>query len=268
MEFKNRSILITGASGGIGATLAEHLAREGARLTLVARRQAELQATVDRLIGLGAEATSVVGDINDPTIQQRAVETAVNTYGQLDLLINNAGNVRAGRLEHLRPQEIQSMISLNLTTPILLTRLALPALRANGQGAVVNISSGFGLVAGPFYEVYAATKAGIAKFGEGLRRELLGEGVSVHTVYPGATRTPMMESNGAGPELGFFYQTAEEVAQIVLSGLKAGQAEIITAPEERRAFFKRNIESPEEIDAFYEGIKDRLEEAVKHHSTV
>jgi uncharacterized oxidoreductase len=268
MEFKDRSILITGASGGIGATLAEHLAREGARLILVARRQAELQTTVDRLTSMGAQATGVVGDINDPDVQQRAVNAAVNTYGQLDMLINNAGNVRAGRLEHLQPQDIQAMISLNLTTPILLTRLALPALRANGQGAVVNVSSGFGLVAGPFYEVYAATKAGIAKFGEGLRRELLGEGVSVHTVYPGATRTPMMESNGAGPELGFIYQTAEEVAQIVLNGLKAEQAEIVTAPEERRAFFKRNIENPEEVDAFYKGIKDRLEEAVKHHSTI
>lgn len=268
MEFKNRSILITGASGGIGATLAEHFAREGAHLTLVARRSTELQATVDHLIDMGAQATGVVGDINGPEIQQRAIQVAVDTYGQLDMLVNNAGNVRAGRLEQLQPQDIQAMISLNLTTPILLTRLALPALRAHGQGAVVNISSGFGLVAGPFYEVYAATKSGLARFGEGLRRELLGEGVSVHTVYPGATRTPMMESNGAGPELGFFYQTAEEVAQIVLSGLKEDQAEIMTAPEERRAFFQRNIERPEEVDAFYRGIKDRLEEAVKHHSTV
>lgn len=268
MNLKDRSILITGASGGIGATLAEHFVREGARLTLVARREAALQSTIDRLRQQGGQASGVVGDITDVAVQRRAVSSAVETYGQLDMLVNNAGNVRAGRLETLSPEDIHSMITLNLTAPILLTRLALPALRTHGQGAVVNISSGFGLVGGPFYQVYAATKAGIARFGEALRRELLGEGVSVHTVYPGATQTPMMESNAAGPELGFFYQTAEEVAQIIVSGLKADQSEIITAPEERRAFFKRNIEHPEEVDAFYMGIKERLEDAVKKHSSL
>lgn len=268
MNLKERSILITGASAGIGATLAEHLAREGARLTLVARREDALQATVDRITGQGGQASGVVGDITDLGVQQQAIASAVDTHGRLDVLVNNAGNVRAGRLENLTPEDIGSMINLNLTTPILLTRLALPALRAHGQGAVVNVSSGFGLVGGPFYQVYAATKAGVARFGEALRRELLGEGVSVHTVYPGATRTPMMESNAAGPELGFFYQTAEEVAQIIVLGLKADQPEIITAPEERRGFFKRNTEHPEEVDAFYAGIKDRLEEAVKNHSSL
>ncbi|GGK43686.1 short chain dehydrogenase [Deinococcus malanensis] len=268
MNLIKRSILITGASGGIGATLADHLAREGARLTLVARREGALQATLDRITSEGGHATGVVGDITDPVVQQRAISQALDTCGQLDMLVNNAGNVRAGRLENLSSEDIQAMINLNLITPILLTRLALPALRAGGQGAVVNISSGFGLVGGPFYQVYAATKAGLARFGESLRRELLGEGVSVHTVYPGATRTAMMESNAAGPELGFIYQTAEEVARIVVAGLLADEPDIITAPQERRTFIKLNIERPGEVDAFYAGIKDRLEEAVKDHSSL
>lgn len=268
MNIQNSSVVITGASGGIGAVLAEHLAREGARLTLVARRAEALHATVDRIREQGGQASAVVGDITDPEVQHRALAQAAETYGQLDILINNAGNVRAGRLEQLEPEEILAMINLNLTTPILLTRLALPTLRAQGRGAVVNVSSGFGLVGGPFYQVYAATKAGLARFGEALRRELLGEGVSVHTVYPGATRTPMMESNAAGPELGFIYQTAEEVVQIIVEGLKQDQAEIITAPPERRALFRRNAEHPGEVDTFYAGIKDRLEEAVRHHSTL
>ncbi|AFZ66256.1 SDR family NAD(P)-dependent oxidoreductase [Deinococcus peraridilitoris] len=268
MNLQERSILITGASGGIGATLAEHFAREGTRLTLVARRADALQATVDRVIREGAQATGVIGDITDPAVQERAVRQAVDTFGRLDMLVNNAGNVRAGRLENLTPEDILAMINLNLTAPILLTRVALPALRGDGGGAVVNISSGFGLVGGPFYQVYAATKAGIARFGEALRRELQGEGVSVHTVFPGATRTAMMESNAAGPELGFHYQTADEVARIVIDGLKADQTDIITAPEERRAFFRKNIEQPEQVDAFYASIKDRLEVAVKDHSSL
>jgi uncharacterized oxidoreductase len=108
--------------------------------------------------------------------------------------------------------EVVAQITLNLTAPILLTRAALPALRASGEGLVVHVSSGIGLVGLPFYATYAGTKAGIARFGEALRREMYGEGVHVLTVYPGATSTPMMASSQAGPEHGFQYETPEDVA--------------------------------------------------------
>ena len=93
------------------------------------------------------------------------------------MLVNNAGSVRAGRLEDVDADEVRSQIEINLIAPILLTQAALPALRKSGDAVVVNVSSGFGLVGMPFYAAYAATKAGIAHFGEALRRELYGEGV-------------------------------------------------------------------------------------------
>src|SRR3546814_4653331 len=95
------------------------------------------------------------------------------------------------------------MIDVNLVAPIHLTRAALPALRQSGDAMVVNIASGIALVGAPFYATYAAAKAGVAGFGESLRRELKGEGVHVLTAFPGGTDTPMMKSNRAGPELGF-----------------------------------------------------------------
>ena len=100
--------------------------------------------------------------------------------------------MRAGRLEATSEAEIEAMVTVDLLAPILLTRAALPALRASGDAAVVNVTSGIALMGAPFYTTYAAVKAGLARFGEALRRELKGEGVHVLTIYPGATDTPMM----------------------------------------------------------------------------
>jgi len=97
---------------------------------------------------------------------------------------------------------VLAQIALNLSAPILLTRAALPALKASGDGRVVNTSSGLALIGMPFYTTYAATKAGIAHFGEALRRELCGEGVHVLNVFPGATSTPMMTSSEATADTG------------------------------------------------------------------
>src|SRR3546814_3147537 len=138
--------------------------------------------------------------------------------GGLDILINEAGGGRAGRLENIAEVELQAMIDVNLVAPILLTRAALPALRQSGDAMVVNIASGIALVGAPFYATYASAKAGVAGFGESLRRELKGEGVHVLTAFPGGTDTPMMKSNRAGPELGFSRKPAPAVSEPMARG--------------------------------------------------
>ncbi len=124
---------------------------------------------------------------------------AHDALGGLDILVNNAGGVRAGRLDALSKDEICAMIEVNLTAPMLLTQTALPSLRRSGQGLIVNVSSGIALIPLPFYTAYAATKAGIASFGDALRREPAGEGIDVLTVFPTATDTPMMKTSGMNP---------------------------------------------------------------------
>lgn len=268
MELSQKSVLLTGAGSGIGRATAVELARKEARMTLVGRRREPLEETARLVSETGGEAQVISGDVTDPEVRQRAVEAAVERFGGLDVLINNAGAVRAGRLENVDAGDIQTQIEANLAAPILLTRTALPALQDSGDAAIVNVSSGFGLVGMPFYATYAATKAGIAHFGEALRRELYGEGVHVMTIYPGATETPMMESNEGGPELGFEYESPEDVAEALVAGLEAGELEVVRGAEDRSAMTQMSREQPRELDEQVAQMKDELESAVADHRSM
>ena len=268
MELSQKSVLLTGAGSGIGRATANELARKGARITLVGRRREPLEETARLVSETGGEAQVISGDVTDPEVRQRAVESAVERFGSLDILINNAGAVRTGRLENVDAEEIQTQIEANLAAPILLTRTALPTLRDSGDAAIVNVSSGFGLVGMPFYATYAATKAGIAHFGEALRRELYGEGVHVMTIYPGATETPMMESNEGGPELGFEYESPEDVAAALVAGLESGELEVVRGAEDRSAMTQMSREQPRELDEQVAQMKGDLESAVANHSSM
>ena len=268
MNLSDKSILVTGAGSGIGRVCAVEFARKGARLTLVGRRQEPLEET-DRLVAeTGSEAQVVPGDVRNQEVRQRAVEAAIERFGGLDILVNSAGAVRAGRLENVDAEEIQAQIEVNLTAPILLTRTALPALRDSGDAAIVNVSSRFGLVGMPFYSAYGATKAGIAHFGEALRRELFGEGVHVITVYPGATETPMMESNEAGPDLGFEYESPEAVADAIVAGVESEELEIVRGAEDRSEVTEMSRERPRELDEQVAQMKKELEAAVADHRSI
>jgi short-subunit dehydrogenase len=272
IDLSDKSVLVTGAGSGIGRAVAIALARKGASLTLIGRREEPLQETAnlakDAGRETGGEAQVVSGDITDPTTRERVIKAAFESFGGLDVLVNSAGAVRAGRLENVDVEEIRAQIEANLVAPILLTRVALPALRQSGDAAVVNMSSGLGLVGMPFYSVYGATKAGIALFGEALRRELFGEGVHVMTVYPGPTETPMMESSEAGPELGIEYEPPEDVAEALVAGLEAGELEIVRGAEDRSALTQMSREQPRELDEQVAQIKGDLERAVANHRSL
>ena len=107
----------------------------------------------------------------------------------------------------------------------------MPSLRASGEAMVINVTSGIALIGAPFYATYAAAKAGLARFGEALRRELKGEGIHVLTLYPGATETPMMKTNRAGPELGFNREPASAVAAATIAGIEADAFEVVRGGE-------------------------------------
>jgi uncharacterized oxidoreductase len=268
MDLTDRSILLTGAGGGIGRSLALQLSALAPRLTLVGRRTEPLEELASLARDQGAQAHVVAADLSAPEAPAQVVAAAQDHFGGIDVLINNAGNVRAGRLDAIAESEVVAQIALNLTAPILLTRAALPALRASGDGLVVNISSGIGLVGMPFYATYAATKAGIAHFGEALRRELYGEGVHVLTVYPGATSTPMMASSQAGPEHGFVYETPDEVAAATIAGMADGSLTVIRGGERRRQMIDLNRADPVALDRQLAAGKTELEQAVTGHSSL
>ena len=268
MDLKNASILITGAGSGIGQALAVRLAEHTPRLTLVGRRREPLDELADRVRARGAKAHVVTADLTEPGAPETVVASARAEFGEIDVLVNNAGNVRAGRLEAIEESEVVAQIALNLTAPILLTRAALSSVRESDRGLVINISSGIGLVAMPFYSTYAATKAGIAHFGEALRRELYGEGVHVLNVYPGATSTPMMESSKAGAAEGFEYESPEAVAEATVEAILDGSLTVLRGGQRRRDMIALNREDPAAVDRMLAERKPLLEKAVEAHSSI
>jgi uncharacterized oxidoreductase len=264
MKLRNKRVLITGGTSGIGLALAHALVAKGARVFITGRQQNLLEHALRELktdAGTSADVATHEG-------REATLRLAIQALGGLDILINNAGGVRAGRLENTSELEIEAMVTVDLLAPILLTRAALPVLRASGDAAIVNVSSGIALVGAPFYATYAAVKAGLAHFGEALRRELNGEGIHVLTAYPGATDTPRMTSNRAGPELGFAREPASAVSDSIVAGLESNARAVIRGGEARAKMIELNRNDPAAVDRRFLNLKTALEEAVKDHAAL
>jgi len=271
VNLDDRRVLLTGAGSGIGRSLALHFADRAAATVLVGRRADPLRETARLVTERGGSAHVLTADLTAPSEGERIVNDAVSALGGLDVLVNNAGNVSAGRLEDLSAEDVSGMLALNLTAPILVTRAALPHLRASGakRGAVVlGISSGIALVGLPFYATYAATKAGLARFDEALGRELTGTGVHVATAYPGATDTDMMSSNDAGEDLGFGRRPVEEVTAEIIAGLEADEPEINTSLASRRGMQEQNARDPKAVTVALGARLTELEAATRRHRSM
>lgn len=268
MKINGKRVLITGGSSGIGLALARVLLLRGAHVAISGRRPDVVAEAVRTLHPIGAAVHGIAADVATDEGRAATLELALSALGGLDMLVNNAGGVRAGRLETIDETELLAMIDVGLVAPILLTRAALPALRASGDAVVVNVSSGIALVGAPFYATYAAVKAGLAHFGEALRRELKGEGVHVLTVYPGGTDTPMMRTNRAGAELGFSREPASAVAEAIVEAIEADRHEVVRGGEARLQMIALNRADPSTVDERFAGLKPALEDAVRDHSAL
>jgi short-subunit dehydrogenase len=268
MKLEGKRVLVTGGSSGIGFAIAKALLAKDARVAITGRRLAVVSAATEELRKTGGAVTGIAADVGTEDGRKLTLNRAFDALGGLDILINNAGGVRAGRLEATAQSEIEAMLNVDLLAPILLTRSALPSLRASGDAMVVNVTSGIALMGAPFYATYAAAKAGLARFGEALRRELKGEGIHVLTVYPGATDTPMMKTNRAGAELGFGREPASAVADATIEGIETGAFEVIRGGEARAQMIALNRDNPAAIDERMLAMKPVLEDAVKDHSAL
>jgi short-subunit dehydrogenase len=268
MRLDGKKVLVTGGSSGIGLAIAKALLAKGAKVAITGRRAGVIAAAVEQLRQTGGTVTGIAADVGTANGRTETLQAALLALGGLDILVNNAGGVRAGRLEAITEAEIETMLAVDLLAPILLTRAALPSLRTSADAMVVNVTSGAALIGAPFYATYAAAKAGLARFGEALRRELKGEGVHVLTVYPAGTDTPMMKTNRAGPELGFGREPASAVADATIEGIEAGAFEVIRGGEARAQMIALNRNDPAAVDERMLALKPMLEEAVKDHSAL
>ncbi|WP_232666305.1 SDR family oxidoreductase [Pseudonocardia sp. TRM90224] len=195
MDLQDRRVLITGASSGIGAAVARAAAGSGAKVALLARRKGPLDELAAELGG-----TAVVADITDDAAAEAAVDTAAEALGGLDALVNSAGAFTPGPVGATDPAVWRSMIDLNVVALLVLTRAAIPHLRAGTSPTIVNLSSMSGRrVPNALAGVYAATKHAVHAASEGLRQELGPAGIRVTTVAPGFVDTPIAASWPDGP---------------------------------------------------------------------
>ena len=190
MNLHGSTVLITGASGGIGGALAAELARRGANILLSGRDGTRLTALCVRLRQEGVSVSVLAADLRQADGIQRLACAAVSG-GVPDIVVHCAGSLAFGSLEETPDEVIAGLWQTNVIAPILLTRALLPALRKQGRGRIVFVGSIFGSLAFPLYATYSASKFALRGFAEALRRELDGSGVGVTYVAPRYTRTPL-----------------------------------------------------------------------------
>jgi NAD(P)-dependent dehydrogenase (short-subunit alcohol dehydrogenase family) len=236
MDLNNSVVLVTGASSGIGAATAQAASRAGARVVLAARRE-------DRIRQLAADlgdALAVRCDVSDAGQVSDAVRATMDKFGRLDVLVNNAGQGLAASIEETDPADFRAILDLNLTGPLITMQAVLPVMRAQGGGAIVNVSSGTVFSVLPLSGAYAASKQGLAMLSATARLELAGTGIVVSTFYPFVTSTEFIDSIKAGKDAatqmmsdgGLKAQPPELAADAIIDLIRSGAERADVVPQQ------------------------------------
>jgi short-subunit dehydrogenase len=188
-DLAGRTVLITGGSRGLGLLLAREFGAQGARLALVARDEAELERAAADLHARGLEAQTWPGDVRSQVRVEEIVRDVERRLGPVDVLVNNAGVIQAGPLEHASLADFEESLGVHLWGPLHAMRAVLPGMRRRRSGRIVNIASFGGRIAVPHLASYCAGKFGLVGLSEGLQSEVRKDGVRVVTVCPGLLRT-------------------------------------------------------------------------------
>ncbi len=229
-DIEGSRAVVTGASSGIGRAIALELARQGAKLILVARSGDKLGALADEIHNSGGHGLTLVGDITEDVVRRRVVEQAESEFGGLDILVNNAGISAHGRFRTASPERLRRIMDVNFFAAVELIRAALPLLESGRQPIVVNVGSILGHRGIPFNSEYCASKFALQGFSESLRAELAGQGIDVLVVSPGSTDTEMfehlIEREEDLPWAGRRGVPAEHVARRTVRAIRLGRHEI------------------------------------------
>jgi len=226
--------ILTGASSGIGRSLALELARQGARLVLTARRREALEDLQAQIRGMGQQAHVVVGDVVEASLRRQLLETANSQLGGLDLLINNAGVGAIGPFAEASEDRLRRVMEVNFFAPAELIRGAVPLLEAGNRPMIVNVSSVLGHRAVPKKSEYCASKFALHGFSDSLRAELAVRGIDVLLLSPSTTATEffdnVLEKTADLPWLALGAMSAEAVARRTVKAIRRGRHEIILTP--------------------------------------
>src|SRR6476661_171701 len=239
-DLTGKTVLLTGGSRGLGLVVARQLVQQGVRLAICARDRAELERARVELEECGGEVLSVPCDVTDRSQVDRMVQQVRDRFGQIDILINNAGTDLVGPMDVLTIEDYDDLMKLHFWAPLYTTYAVLPEMRQRQAGRIVNISSIGGKVVSPHMLAYCASKFALTGFSEGMRTELAKDGIAVTTVCPGFIRTGVIDRAmfkgqhrkeftwfSIADSLPLISTSAEKVARETIAGFRRGDAEVI-----------------------------------------
>lgn len=241
MDFRGRVALVTGGSRGLGLVLARQLVSEGARVAICSRDEAELNRAKSELQSMGGDVLGVQCDVTVQAQVDEMVRGVIGHFGQLDVLINNAGVIQVAPMEEMTLADYEEAMQTHFSGPLYTTLAALPAMRGRRQGRIINITSIGGKVPAPHLLPYTASKFALVGFSEGLRAELVKDNIFVTTVAPGLFRSGSPRNaifKGRNYQEYAWFATADgtpglsidpnDLAERILNAARYGQAELIT----------------------------------------
>jgi NAD(P)-dependent dehydrogenase (short-subunit alcohol dehydrogenase family) len=243
-DFRGKTILITGGSRGLGLVLAREFAHQGAKIAICARSGEELLHAREELEAMGAEVFEAICDVRNQAEVNHLIEDVCTRFGQIDVLVNNAGVIQVGPLETQTQADFEDAMAIHFWAPFYTMQAVLPKMRRQGEGRIVNIVSIGGKVAVPHLAPYCASKFALAGLSASMRNELLKDNIFVTTVYPGLMRTGshvnalfkgQNEKEFAwfsiGNALPVSSISAENAARQILKAARNGEAEKIVSPQ-------------------------------------
>ena len=251
---RGSTVVITGASSGIGRETAREFARAGARVVLAGRREERLRELAGEIEARGAQALAVRTDVSDQAQVDALIEQAAERFGRIDTLVNNAGVGIAARFEDQSLDDFRRVMDVNFWGAVYACKAAVPRMKAQpGGGVIVNISSILGRRGMPFETAYCASKFALRGFSEALRTEVMADGIDLSTIFPGAVESEIWESaaNQTGVELPDFMPKfpARELARVIVQDARIPQPEIVMALDAQMIDFFNTL-APGMMDLF------------------
>ena len=229
-DLRNKNVIITGASSGIGFAAARRFAEEGANLVLAARNTKKLDELEAELKQFNIRILKLPTDVSRISDCRNLIKETVNTLGSLDILVNNAGYTYQGEFKDVDLKEYDQIIDVNLKAPVRLTKIALPHLLQSASGRIINVASILGIIPIPTETVYSSTKFALRGFSYALADELKDTSVRVCLICPGPVDTPFIMDNIENVHDLVFsppMSTPEEIAGLIVQSSKDGRMERI-----------------------------------------
>jgi meso-butanediol dehydrogenase/(S,S)-butanediol dehydrogenase/diacetyl reductase len=194
LKFKNKRVVITGGTGGVGRSLVQLFAREGAQVLFSDRNQQDCAGFVNELREQKLEVQFYAGDLRQKSYCESLIAEAVDRFGGLDILVNNAGIIPRGNILETTDDMWFSALDVNLNAAFFLCRAAIPHMQQTGGGSIVNTSSVWGIYPGPGHVAYCTSKGALAALTKNLGRDHAGDNIRVNAVCPNEVNTPMLRS--------------------------------------------------------------------------